>query len=179
MADGIRSLAAGRTKLVVLTTAPADPKAPTLTELNAGVDISCRVKGSSFKAGPTDSEKVDSDLLCEDVKSQAFGQSNYELEYEPYRYWDPTTKQFEAGTTGADVGDKAFQLVKEKGTHLHYYIRRTIKKSKEAFAAGDEVIYLAGANDWPQFVEGDGYQSRLVKVAVDAGEMNAQVAAGA
>lgn len=179
MADGIRSLAAGRTKLVVLTTAPADPKAPTLTELNAGVDISCRVKGSSFKAGPTDSEKVPSDLLCEDIKSEAFGQSNYELEYEPYRYWDPTTKQFEAGTTGADVGDKAFQLVKEKGTHLHYYIRRTIKKSKEPFSAGDEVMYLAGANDNPQFTDSDGYQSRLVKVSVDAAELNAKVAAGA
>ena len=176
MADGVRSLAAGRTKLVVLTTAPADPKSPTLAELSAGIDISCRVKGSSFKAGPSDSEKVDSDLLCEDIKSQAFGQSNYELEYEPYRYWDPTTKQFEAGTTGADIGDKAYQLVKEKGTYLHYYVRRTFKKSKEDFSAGDEVMYLAGANDWPQFVDGDGYQSRLVKVTVDAAEMNATVA---
>ena len=179
MADGVRSLAAGRTKLVVLTTAPTDPKNPTLAELSAGIDISCRVKGSSFKGGPTDSEKVDSDLLCEDIKSQAYGQSNYELEYEPYRYWDPTTKQFEAGTTGADIGDKAYQLVKEKGTYLHYYVRRTFKKSKEDFTAGDEVMYLAGANDWPQFVDGDGYQSRLVKVTVDAADPNAKVAGSA
>ena len=177
MADGVRSLAAGRTKLVVLTTAPADPKNPTLAELSAGIDISCRVKGSSFKAGPTDSEKVDSDVLCEDIKSQAFGQSNYELEYEPYRYWNPETGLFEAGTTGADIGDKAFQLVKEKGTLLHYYVRRTFSKSKEPFAADEEVLYLAGDNDWPQYVDGDGYQSRLVKVNVSAAEPNAKVAA--
>lgn len=174
-ASAVRSLLAGHTKFVILTSRPADPKKPTLAELTAGIDASCRVKGSSFKAGPTDSEKVDSDLLCEEIKGQALGASNYQLEFSPYRYFDPATGKAEAGT-GADIADAVFQLVKEKGTELYYYIRRTSKKSKEDFAAGDELLYLAGANDWPQPADGDGYISYDVKVLVDAAEPNAAVA---
>lgn len=173
----VRSLLAGHTKFVILTTAPADPAAPTITELTAGIDASCRVKGSNFVAGPTDSETVDSDVLCEDIKGQSYGQSNYTLEFSPYRYFDPTTGQAETGGAGA-IADDVFQLVKEKGTKLYYYIRRTSKKSKDDFAAGDEVIYLAGTNDWPQASTDDGYISYDVKVLVDEAEPNATVAAG-
>ena len=34
----VKSLADGRTKLAILSTAPADPSAPTVTELTAGID---------------------------------------------------------------------------------------------------------------------------------------------
>jgi len=173
----VRSLLAGHTKFVILTTPPADPAAPTLTELTAGVDASCRVKGSNFVAGPADSETVDSDLLCEDIKGQAYGQSNYTLEFSPYRYFDATTGQADT-STGGEVGDQVFQLLKEKGTKLYYYIRRNGKKSKDDFVAGDEVLYLAGTNDWPQQSTDDGYISVDVKVLVDEAEPNAAVAAG-
>lgn len=176
MATAVRSLAAGRTKFVILTAPPVDPKAPTLAELAAGVDASCRVKGSTFKCSPADSEKVDSDLLCEDIKSQALGQSNFVWEFDPYRYFDPATGQAETGT-GGDIADAVFQLVKEKGARLYGYVRRTSKKSTEAFAGGDEVFYVAGANDWPQYPDAaDGYWSTHVVMTVDAAEPNAVVA---
>lgn len=176
MATAVRSLSAGHIKFVILSTRPVDPKNPTIAELQAGIDASCRVKGSNFKYGPTDSEKVDSDVLCEDIKSQSYGQSNYQLQYSPYRYFDPDTDQAETGT-GADIADAVFQLVKEKGTQLYYYVRRTSKKSKEDFSAGDEVVYLAGQNDWPQPADGDGYIAVDVTVLVNEAEPNAVVAA--
>lgn len=176
MAVAIRALSAGHKKFVALTTRPADPKAPTLAELEAGIDLSCRVKASGFKYGPEKSEQVDSDLLCEDIKSKAFGQSNYQLEFDIYRYWDPATGQY-AKSSGDDIADAGFQLLKEKGTELYYYVRNTYKKSKEDFAPGDEVTYLGGQNDWPAPDDGEGYINYHVIVSVSEGEPNAQVAA--
>lgn len=181
MATAVRSLAAGRKKFVILTAKPADPKNPTMAELSEGIDASCRVKGSTFKYGPVDSEKVDSDVLCEDIKGQSFGQSNYQLEFDPYRFWDPETGQAKLPETGpaGDIADAVFQLVKEKNTYLYYYVRETYKKSKEDFAPGDELTYLGGSNDWPQPGEGDGYEFKHVVVMVDAAEPNAVVTAAA
>lgn len=177
MAASIRSLSAGHKKFIILTERPVDPKHPTVTELKAGIDASCRVKGSGFKYGPDKSEEVDSDLLCEDTKSKAWGQSNYVLEFDPYRWFNAETGKAEVGT-GADIADAVFQLVKEKGTQLYYYVRNTSKKSKEDIAEGDEVCYLAGQNDWPTPDDGDGYISYRVAVNVSEGEPNAVVAAG-
>lgn len=178
MATAIRSLSAGHKKFVILTTKPADPKNPTLAELKAGIDASCRVKSSGFKFGPDKSEEVDSDLLCEDIKSKAYGQSNYVLEFDVYRYFDPETGQA-AQTAADDIADSVFQLVKQKGTQLYYYVRYTSKKSKEDFAAGDEVTYLGGQNDWPTPDDGDGYINYHVTVAVSEGEPYAVVGGAA
>lgn len=172
-----RSLSAGHTKFVLLTTRPADPKNPTLAELKAGIDASCRVKGSNFKWGPTDSEKVDSDVLCEDVKSQAWGQSNYQMEFTVYRYFNKGDKtQVENGPAG-QTADAVFQLVKVKGTTLYAYIRKSDKKSKDDFAAGDELFYEEFSIDHPQPADGDGYIAYDIKGLVAAAEPLAKVAA--
>ena len=57
-------LADGRIKLVALTTAPVDPAAPTVSELDAGIDISCKVMHSDYSLGPTDSDTMDEKELC-------------------------------------------------------------------------------------------------------------------
>ena len=61
-----RVLADGKTKFTILTTAPANPAAPTAAELNAGIDLSCKVLSEGFEFGPTDSETVDEAALCDE-----------------------------------------------------------------------------------------------------------------
>lgn len=129
----VRMLSAGRMKVTLLTVKPNNPAAPTVTELNAGVQICTNIPASEWTFGATDSETVDSTSLCADVKSEVFGQGNYELTFGLWR-------QF-ADAGGFDAtGDAAFEAVKEKGTTLWVYARFTDKKATEAWAADDEIF---------------------------------------
>lgn len=130
-----RSLADGRTKFTLLTTAPSDPKAPTATELEAGIDASCVVLSSDFNFGAAASDKVNEGALCEDTNAQVSGRSNYVSTFTVFRYFD------EHGDPATNEGDDVFAAVKVKGTTLWAYARRTSKKSTDAWADGDE-IYL-------------------------------------
>ena len=126
-----RTLAAGKTKFTILTTAPADPTAPTATELNAGIDLSLKVLAADFNWTPTDSEKVNEQALGEDDTANAFGSSNYSLGFTLFRYY------LDAGgiDTSADAG---FTAVKSKGTTLWGYIRKSDSAASDAWVAGDE-----------------------------------------
>lgn len=130
-----RSLADGRVKFTLLTTKPANPAAPTVTELNAGIDASCNVLASDFNFGAAASDKVNEGALCEDTNAQTSGRSNFVAGFTPFRYFDET------GESDPAEGDDVFQAVKVKGTTVWAYARKTSKKSTEAWAAGDE-IYL-------------------------------------
>lgn len=138
-----RSLAAGHTKFTVLTTSPVNPAAPTITELNAGIDVSCVVMASDFTWGATDSDKVGEAALCVTNNAQAIGNSNYNAGFTLFRY-------FADGVTPDDLDD-AFQAMKVKGATLYGYARRTEKLSTAAWVAADE-IYLGAEfnNDEPQ-----------------------------
>ena len=140
-----RSLADGHTKFTICTTKPVDPKNPTVTELNAGIDASCRVMASDFTWGAADSDKVQEKALCDDNNANAFGPGNYAAGITPFRYFDATTKN------GHATEDAVFAAVKTKGTELWCYARKTAKKSTEAWAADDE-IYLGAyvVTDTPQ-----------------------------
>ena len=61
----------------MLTTKPANPAAPTATELNAGIDLSCDVMASDFTWGATDSDKVAEKALCVENNANALGASNF------------------------------------------------------------------------------------------------------
>lgn len=139
-----RSLAAGRTKFTILTTKPANPAAPTLTELNAGIDLSCVVMASDFTWGATDSDKVAEAALCVTNNAQAIGNSNYQAGFTLFRY-------FPTAPATPDPLDAGFQAMKAKGATLWGYARRTEKLSTAAWAALDE-IYLGAEfnNDEPQ-----------------------------
>jgi hypothetical protein len=144
-----RVLADGKTKFTILTTAPVDPDAPTAAELNAGVDLSCKVLADDFNWTAADSDKVAEKALCDEGNSNALGASNYTLGFTLWRYY------LDAGgvDTSADAG---FAAVKEKGATLWGYARRSDKAATDAWAANDE-IYL-GAEftvDTPQ-VPGTG-----------------------
>lgn len=129
-----RVLADGRTKFVILTTAPANPAAPTATELNAGIDLSCKVLTEGFTWGATDSDKVAEKALCETGNANVFGASNFAAAFTLWRY-------YLAGGGVDAAADAGFAAVKVKGVTLWGYARKTDKLATAAFATADE-IYL-------------------------------------
>lgn len=147
----MRVLADGRLKLTALTTAPLDPAAPTITELNAGIDLSCKVLSENFLFGATDSDKIAEKALCDTANSNALGASNYQAGFTLWRQFDV------AG--GFDVDeDEAFEALKEKGTEVYLYARLTDKLATEPWAADDEIFLGAlVATDEPQRTEGGGF----------------------
>lgn len=173
------SLADGKTKFSVMTTAPADFEAPTVAWLNSGIpEAGCRILKSGFTLGHTDSDTVDESPLCRPGKGTAFSASNYEGELTIFRYFNLTTGQFEATTAGTpgEVGDAVFQAHKVKGTTLWGAIRETSKDATEPWAEGDEVeVYEYVVDSWKRG-DGTGYIKRIVKLGVVFGEQNAVVA---
>ena len=139
-----RSLADGKTKFTIHTAKPADPAAPTATELEAGIDVSCNILASDFTWGAADSDKVAEKALCDVGNANAIGASNFTAGITLWRYFDA------AG--GFDTEEDAgFEALKRKGTTVWGYARKTDKASTEAWEAGDE-IYLGAevVTDEPQ-----------------------------
>lgn len=132
-----RSLADGRTKFTLLTTKPANPSAPTVAELEAGIDASCAVLASDFNFGAAASDKLNEGALCEDSNAQTSTRSNYVAGFTVFRYFDSQ------GESALDEGDDVFQAVKVKGTTLWAYARRTPKRSTDPWEAGDEIFHGA------------------------------------
>lgn len=167
-----RSLAEGHTKVAILTTKPANPASPTVTELAAGIDAACAILSSDFQFGATDSEKVGEKALCVENNANALGAGNYQAGITPFRFFDATTKN--ADTTA----DAVFQATKVKGTTLWIYARETAKKSTEAWAAADEVFLGAEVlTDTPQPPQDrGGYVKRKVPLEVQTAWDNIVVA---
>ena len=149
---GVRVLADENIKFTILTTAPADPAAPTASELNAGIDASCLVTREGFSWTATDSERINEDALCSGNSSESPGKGNYNLDFTPWRYFDPETGAIDA------AADTLFEAVKEKGTELYGYVRRTGKEHSEDWASADE-IQLGGSFvvDTPQVPDNTGF----------------------
>lgn len=167
-----KSLADGRIKVSALSTKPADPFAPTVTELDAGVDISCRILSSDYMLGATDSDKIPEKELCKEGNANAIGASNYQAAVTPFRYFDETTNQ------AHETEDEVYQMLKEKGTTLYLYERNTAQKSTEPWAAGDEVDGFEIVTDNPQKPSDmGGYIKRRVPMEVQSAWLNGTVAA--
>lgn len=140
-----RSLADGHIKFTILTAEPANPDAPTATELNAGIDAECNILSSDFLFGATDSEKVAEKALCVKNNANALGASNYQAGVTPFRYFDATSHNAHS------TEDAVFAALKEKGTELWAYARENGKDATDPWATGDE-IYLGARvlTDTPQ-----------------------------
>ena len=151
----MRVLADGKTKFTILTTKPADPAAPTAAELNAGIDLSCKVLASDFEFGPTDSETIDEAALCDEGAASAYGRSNYAAGFTLWRYF------LEAG--GVDPSEDAgFEAVKVKGATLWGYKRMTDKPATDDWETGDEITFGAEfTNDHPQAQSGGWMKFRV------------------
>lgn len=170
-----KSLAEGHVRFALLTAKPANPAAPTVAELNAGImttaSVSCNILSSDFNFGPTGSDKISEPALCDQGKTEALGLSSYVAEFTAFRYFDATTKNAHA------TEDALFQALKVKGATLYAYARETAKISTDAFAAGDELYFGAEVvNDSPARGDGTGYIKRRVVCVVSKGYENIAVA---
>lgn len=171
-----RSLANGHLRFVILTTEPANPEAPTVTELEAGLTDQLQY-GKNLTWTANASDTVDDPSLADTSKSPVPTDANYDGSVTVFR---------DFGQDATD--DTAFQAMKARGTHLWCYARLTDKLATEAFAASDE-IYLGGhvITDTPQFQTGnggsgsgsDGYIKATVPLLIQEGYDNITVAAGA
>jgi hypothetical protein len=129
-----RVLADGRTKFVISTTAPANPALPTVAELGAMIDLSCKVLTDGFTFTAADSDKVNEKALCDTANANSLGASNYTFAFTLWRYY----------LTGGGVdttADAGFAAVKTKGATLWAYARKSSALATDAFVAAD-VLYL-------------------------------------
>lgn len=172
-----RSLADGRIKLAALTTEPADPLAPTTTELDAGIGgaqgIGCFVKLDDWTFGPTDSETVNERAVCEEYNTSTYGPSNYEAGMTVFLFFDADTGAIDP------VENVLFEAVKAKGSRLWLYQREMGKKESEPWTAADDLFFGAEVvTDNPQRPGETGYIKRRIPMQVQKGYPNAVVAAG-
>lgn len=173
MADVPKTLADGHTLLMLLAAKPADMKAPTVAEITAGKDISCRITKADFRLSATASETVDGTALCDEATVNVFGASNFEGTIAPFRYFNPE----QPGQHDTE-GDFAFQAFKEKGVTLYLVVRSTGKKYDAPIAAGDEVsVFEVIPDNWQAPSESGGFQRRVVPLSITKAELNAVVAA--
>lgn len=161
-----KSLADGRVKFAVLTTKPANPAAPTVAELNAGIDASANILFSDFTWTATDSDTVDEKSLADVGNALALGASNWDGGITAFRY-------FTAAGASDPAADQLFQAIKAKGTTLYCYARKTSKLATAAWASADE-IYLGGEvnTDTPQSGESTGYIKSRVRLLFAKGYDN-------
>lgn len=163
-----KSLADGHRKVAILTTAPGNPSAPTVAELNAGIDASCRILASDWTFGATDSDKVAEKALCDVNNVNALGASNFAAAMTIFRY-------FNAGTGVADpTEDSLFTATKTKGTTLYIYERETGKLATAAWAAADVIdIGMQVQTDVPQKPsDAGGYIKKRIPMEPQAAYLN-------
>lgn len=168
-----KSLADGHRKLTICTTKPNNPLAPTVTELNAGIDVSLQVLASDFSYGATDSNTVSEQALGEEIAANVYTTSNWQFGLTFWRYFDATTK------LAASAEETGYQAAKVKGTTLYCYLRENGKKASEAWVATEEAIFEEVITDHPQLPsDAGGFIKRRVGGAVQTGGF-VTVAAGA
>lgn len=164
-------LADGKTKVTILATAPANPKAITLTELEAGIEASCAIMMSDYNVGAATSESVDEKALCQPGNASTWGAENGTMEFTLFLDYDDEDKL----DLTSDKG-KAYEAVKSKGTQIYLVQRETSKTSKEAWAVGDEYEYFHGIADHPQHVDRTGFVKRKITAAFQEMELEGVVA---
>lgn len=168
-----KSLAAGRMKFIACLTKPANPAAPTVAELAAGLDLSCEILDSDFTWTATDSDKLGEKPLCVEENVNAIGASNYTAGFTLFLNFDATSKNLDPAEAAG------FAALKQKGTTFWGYARQTAKKSTDAIAASDE-IYLGGEviTDEPQQPSDmGGYIKRRIPLEMQRAYPNITVSA--
>jgi hypothetical protein len=171
--SGARVLADGKTKFTVLTTKPANPAAPTATELNAGIDLSLDVLSSDFTFSATDSDKVPEKPLGQGGNANAIGASNFQAGFTLWR-------KFATGGGFDEASETGWAAVKVKGTTVWAYARQMDKEATATWTAADE-IYLGAEITVDNFqrTDGTGFIKYRIPTEVQNGYPGIAVAAGA
>lgn len=154
-----KTLAEGRTAVYLLTQKPANPAAPTATEIKAGKNITCQILKSGYKLGAVASDTVNEPALCSTGNATAFGAANYEAEL--------TLFDFRTADGKADTAEgSALHALKERGTTCWLVEREGPLESAE-ITAGDVVDVYEVVTDAPQKPqERAGYIKRTIPMGV-------------
>jgi hypothetical protein len=137
----------GKTKLAWVPgeTGIVNPSAPTTTELNAGVDITC-ITVATYEVRADASDTTNERAVCETANVVAPTVQNYMGNL-------PLFRQLNA-TTGAAETDDPLNLF-EFG-EVGWFVRRTGKSSDTVWTAGDQVEVYKFMADTPQPAGGTG-----------------------
>lgn len=164
-----KTLADARTRLTILLTAPVNPRAVTVAELEAGIDASCKVLKSDYRLSPTASDTVPDTELCSEGNAVTYGASNYEGSVTPFWYLDEDGKSLVAE-------DEVYQALREKGTEL-WFVEREGPRYEDAHAGGDEYEIYRVVTDNPQKPsDRGGYIKRTIPLGVQRAWLNGVVA---
>ncbi len=124
--------------------AVANPHAPTIAELTAGVNISCAiVRGYTLNPQASDTDGTAS--ICDEGNVETPTYDNYEASLTFFHESDQADTE--------SVCLKATELFEKKGAR-GYIFRRIGLKSTAAFAAGQKVEGFLFESDNPQTVDG-------------------------
>jgi hypothetical protein len=139
-----KSLADGHRKVSILTAAPSNPLAPTVAELNAGIDATARILAADWTFGAADSDKVQEKSLADINNVNALGASNFAAGMTIFRYFDTVTGAPDA------TGDALWTATKTKGATLYVYERESGKVATTAWATADIAFGMQVLTDEPQ-----------------------------
>lgn len=145
MGTSVRTLADGRITVVALDAAhkAADPKNPTVDELNAGQRLEMYVMKSDYKLGSKGSTSVEEPVLGAQGKGTVPGPAEYEGQMSVYWYFDDN------GQYASSDDNKAWELLSQTGREFDVYEREG-KLPTAPFAAGDRVDWYHIAPGQPQ-----------------------------
>lgn len=165
------TLADGRIKLTILTTAPADMAAVTLTELAAGIEAATRINKPDYRLSPTASDTVPDQPLASEGNAVTFGNSNYEGSITVLRFLDAAGKP-------VVLEDVLWEAMRTKGTRL-WGVERIGPKESVDWARGDEYEIYEFITDNPQKPsDRAGYIKHVVPVGVQDAILDGVVPAG-
>lgn len=139
----------GNKVLIVFTTPPANPAAPTKAEINAALFVQCYLYGN-FSGTPNQEKGSAPQKMCTKVTPQQLGDVTYEIADVQYSYVPQ-----KMGTPG-NVGNKAIETLTQ-GTKLYVAEGVGIDGTKAAVAAADVVnIYHLECGTQRRGQTGDG-----------------------
>lgn len=166
-----RSLADGKTKVTILPAPPADPKAITMAELEAGIDASCAILAGDYNVTAATSESVDEKALCQEGNASTWGASNGTIEFTLFLEFDDTTGNLDLTSEAG----QAYESVKHKGTEVYLVQRENANGSKTPWVVGDDYEYFHGIADNPAHVDRTGYVKRKITAAFQDMELHGVV----
>lgn len=150
----IRVVDLGKTKLAWVPDI-ADPSAPTVAELDAGVDLTCLMT-TAYEVRADTSDTVSEKAVCERFNSDTPTAGNYMGNLVLFRQWDDTAGEW-------DATEDPTKLFPTAGA-LGFFVRREGLDWEDAWAADQEIETYKFATDNPQTAGGtdQGYQKATV-----------------
>ena len=119
----------------------ADYHAPTVTELTAGIDLSCLITAANYSLGATGDDAISDPAMCDSSNSSVPGRTTFEAVMDFFRFNEAADDVAWTTFTGKGIhGYLVERLGHDTGTKAH----------EVAWAAGDEVSVYEVISNTPQ-----------------------------